>query len=144
MDWTRVYQIGVVVEDLDAAIAYYEAIGIGPFTEGPSESARSRRVYGQPSDAIVRGACAPMGPVELELLQPVEGDSVQAEALRERGEHVLHVCSYTDDIEEDIRVMAERGFPVISEGDLADGGRFAYFDTRRTGGMVLEMHQLPT
>jgi hypothetical protein len=30
---------------------------------------------------------------------------------------------------------------VISYGELGDGGRFAYFDTRAVGGLVLELFQ---
>ncbi|WP_309064622.1 VOC family protein [Microbacterium sp.] len=143
MDWDRVYQVGIVVADIGRAAAHYALAGIGPFEAGPSENVTARRVHGAPSDAVVRGACAQMGPIELELLQPVSGASVQAEALAERGEHTLHICAYTDDLDADIAEMAEAGFPVISEGTLADGGRFAYFDTRAIGGLVLERHQLP-
>ncbi|GAA5147576.1 hypothetical protein GCM10025768_07950 [Microbacterium pseudoresistens] len=143
MNWDRIYQIGVVVTDLDEAIAHYAKAGIGPFHEGPSETASDRRVHGVPSDAVVRGACVQLGPIELELLQPVSGDSVQAEVLRDRGEHALHVCAYTDDLDADTAEMAEAGFPVVSEGSLTDGGRFAYFDTRAVGGLILERHELP-
>ncbi|MGB4137947.1 MAG: VOC family protein, partial [Microbacterium sp.] len=133
MEWNRVYQIGVVVEDIDRAVEHYRRAGIGPFLEGPSEAASDRRVYGAPTDAVVRGACVQLGEIEFELLQPVSGDSIQAEALRDRGEHALHMCAYTDDLDADIAEMAEAGFPVVSEGTLADGGRFAYFDTRAVG-----------
>lgn len=143
MNWDRIYQIGVVVESIEAASAHYAKAGIGPFTEGPSEAAHDRRVHGLPSDAVVRGACVQLGPIELELLQPVSGASFQAEMLRERGEHALHVCAYTDDLDADIAEMAAAGFPVVSEGTLADGGRFAYFDTRAVGGLILERHELP-
>lgn len=142
MNWDRTYQVGVVVRDLDAARAQYERAGIGPFVEGPSRHAVERRVYGRlVPDVEVRGLLAAMGPVELELLQPVSGSSVQAEALGARGEHALHLCAYTDDLERDIAEMRERGFQVISQGRFLDGGSFAYFDTRAIGGLVLEMYQ---
>ncbi|MGO1850804.1 VOC family protein [Microbacterium sp.] len=143
MNWDRIYQIGVVVADLDDAIAHYAKAGIGPFHEGPSAAATDRRVHGLPSDAVVRGACVQLGPIELELLQPVNGDSFQDEMLKEKGEHALHVCAYTDDLDADTAEMAEAGFPVVSEGNLADGGRFAYYDTRAVGGLILERHEMP-
>lgn len=143
MDWNRIYQIGVVVEDIDRAVEHYQRFGIGPFIEGPSEAAQDRRVHGVLTDAVVRGACTQLGPIEFELLQPVSGDSIQAEALAARGEHAIHICAYTDDIDQDIETMAQQGVEVISSGTLADGGRFAYFDTRSIGGLVLEVHQLP-
>jgi predicted enzyme related to lactoylglutathione lyase len=144
MNWERTYQVGVVVNDLDEAIAHFERAGIGPFTEGPSEAAFDRRVRGESTDAEVRGALAQMGPIELELLQPVKGRSIQQEALEEKGEHALHLCAHTDDLQSDIERMVAAGFHVISEGKLTDGGSFAYFETRAVGGLVLEFHQKGT
>ncbi len=142
MDWSRTYQLGVVVKDIDAAREHYERAGIGPFVEGPSKQAFDRKVYGKPApDVVVRGLLARMGPLELELLQPVHGDGIQQEALDGRGEHALHICAHTDDLSRDIQDMADKGFPVISEGKFSDGGRFAYFDTRAIGGLILELFQ---
>lgn len=144
MNWDRTYQIGVVVKDLDLAKEHFERAGIGPFVEGPSQAAFDRRVNGKPTDAVVRGALAQMGPVEFELLQPVSGDSIQQQALDAKGEHALHLCAYTDDLQAEIARMRAAGFDVISEGKLTDGGSFAYFETRAVGGLVLEMHQKGT
>lgn len=142
MRWNRTYQLGVVVHDLDAARQHFEKAGVGPFVEGPSRQALDRKVYGKPApDVEVRCLLAKMGPVELELLQPVSGDSIQQEALDEKGEHALHLCAHTDDLQRDIDEMTSNGFPVISQGRFDDGGSFAYFDTRAVGGLVLELFQ---
>lgn len=140
--WDGTYQVGLVVHDLDAAERHFAALGIGPFTDGPSAAATRREVYGAEAPGTrVRGRIARMGPIELELLQPVAGPGIQAEALAERGEHALHLCAYTDDLDAQIERMAAAGAPVISYGELDDGGRFAYFDTRAVGGLVLEYFQ---
>lgn len=140
--WDRTYQVGIVVRDMEKAIDFYEAIGIGPFVEGPSAHAIDRRIYGQlEPDAEVKGRIAQMGSIEFELMQPVRGKSIQAEFLSEHGEGVVHICAYTDDLDRDIELMAERGFPVISSALFDDGGKFAYFDTREVGGLVLELFQ---
>ena len=140
--WDRTYQIGVVVRDLDQAKAFYERLGIGPFDEGPSAHTLERRIYGEPApDAAVRGALAKMGDLEFELLQPVSGRTIQGEFLERHGEGVVHLCAYTDDLDRDIAELTGLGYEVISEGWLEDGGHFAYFDTRATGGLVLELFQ---
>jgi hypothetical protein len=142
MRWDKTYQLGVVVRDLDTARLHFERAGIADFREGPSRAALDRQVYGRPApDVEVRCLLAQMGPVELELLQPMRGNSVQGEALRARGEHALHVCAYTDDIASEIEAMATAGFQVISSGRFSDGGRFAYFDTRAIGGLILELFE---
>jgi len=140
--WDRAYQVGVVVRDLDQAVAFYERLGIGPFEEGPSAHTVERKIYGEPStDAKVEGRLAQMGNIEFELLQPVSGRTVQGDFLEEHGEGVVHICAHTDDLERDIEELTELGYEVISEGKLSDGGRFAYFDTRAVGGLILELFE---
>lgn len=140
--WARTYQVGVVVRDLERAVEFYQALGIGPFEEGPSAHALERRIYGEVvADAEVRGLVARMGDIEFELLQPVRGRTVQQEFLDTRGEGVIHICAYTDDLDRDVEIMAGKGFPVISQAHFDDGGKFAYFDTREVGGVILELFQ---
>lgn len=143
--WDRAYQVGVVVRDLDEAVAFYERLGIGPFVEGPSAHTVERRIYGEPNtEARVKGRLAQMGNIEFELLQPVSGRTVQGDFLEEHGEGVVHICAHTDDLERDREELTGLGYEVISEGKLNDGGRFAYFDTRQVGGVILELFQTGT
>ena len=140
--WARTYQVGVVVRDIEKASGFYERLGIGPFVEGPSAHALERKIYGKDvPDAAVKGRIAQMGSVEFELLQPVSGDSIQAEFLEKHGEGVIHLCAHTDDLDRDMAKLTELGFQVISSAILADGGKFAYFDTREVGGLILELFQ---
>ena len=140
--WSRTYQVGVVVRDIDRAAAFYERLGIGPFVEGPSAHALERKVYGEDApDARVKGRIAQMGSVEFELLQPVSGNSIQAEFLEKHGEGVIHLCAHTDDLDRDMAELTGLGFRVISSAILEDGGKFAYFDTREVGGLILELFQ---
>lgn len=140
--WSRTYQIGVVVRDIEQAAAFYERLGIGPFTEGPSAHTLVRKIYGSDApDVAVKGLIAQMGDIEFELLQPVAGKGIQAEFLERHGEGVVHLCAYTDDIDRDIAELTGLGHEVISYGEVSDGGRFAYFETRRVGGLVLELFQ---
>ena len=135
----------MVVRDLDRAKAFYERLGVGPFEEGPSAHALRREIYGvEAPDAAVRGLIAPMGDIEFELLQPVSGNTIQAEFLERHGEGVVHLCAFTDDLDRDIEELTELGYEIISEGWLSDGGHFAYFDTREIGGLVLELFQTGT
>jgi catechol 2,3-dioxygenase-like lactoylglutathione lyase family enzyme len=140
--WKRSYQVAVVVRDIDAATEFYERLGIGPFEEGPSAHTLERRIYGEDAlDAEVRGRTAMMGAIELELLEPVAGRTVQGDFLEKHGEGVIHICAHTDDLDRDIAVMEELGIGVISYGVISDGGKFAYFDTRAVGGLILELAQ---
>lgn len=142
LDWATSYQVGIVVRDMERAVEFYETLGIGPFVANGSGTASERKVYGEPAPGtVVRGAIAPMGSIELELLSPVSGPSVQQEWLDTRGESVIHVCARTDDLDAVIAEMQSRGFPPISTGTFVNNERFAYFDTREVGGLILEFMQ---
>lgn len=141
--WARMYQVCVVVSDLDRTVAFYESLGIGPFREGPSAHTTVRRIRGADSPQTeLAGRITQLGDLELELIQPIAGPSIQREFLDARGEGAIHVCAYTDDLRGDIDWMAARDVDVISYGELSDGGSFAYFDTQKIGGLVLELYQL--
>lgn len=140
--WSRTYQVGVVVRDIDRAVEFYERLGIGPFVEGPSAHTLERKIYGRDNpDVKVKGLITQMGPIEFELLQPVAGRGIQAEFLEKHGEGVVHLCAHTDDLDRDVADLTALGYRVISSGLLDDGGKFAYFDTREVGGLVLELFQ---
>ena len=140
--WSRTYQVGVVVRDIEKASRFYERLGIGPFVEGPSAHALERKIYGKDvPNARVKGLIAQMGSVEFELLQPVSDNTIQAEFLEKHGEGVIHLCAHTDDLDRDVADLTALGFRVISSAILADGGKFAYFDTREVGGLILELFQ---
>jgi catechol 2,3-dioxygenase-like lactoylglutathione lyase family enzyme len=142
--FTRAYQVGVVVRDLQKAIQFYESLGIGPFVEGPSADAVERKVYGKPSDMKLRGSITQMGQIEFELLQPVSGDSLHKEFLEKKGEGVIHICFYVDDLDNEVAKLAKKGFKVVHSAVFSDGGKCAYIDTCEVGGIFLELFQLGT
>lgn len=142
--FSRIDQIGVVVEDLDRAVQYYSSLGIGPFE--PLHLKRiERTVYGKPAaDISNRSRVARMGPIQFELLQPVSGESVQKEFLEKRGEGINHLGFLVDDLEKEVERLAAKGFTVISSVRYAGGGGVAYLDTDRIGGVLFELIQWPS
>ena len=98
LPFAKVFQIGVMVRDMDAAMAYYESLGIGPFKERQGVGATERTLYGKPADDMrLRVSTASLGPVEIELMQPVAGQSIPAEYLDRYGEGINHLAFRTED-----------------------------------------------
>ena len=143
--FANVYQIGVIVRDMDEAVAFYEGLGIGPF-ESPKDPVPlvDRRVYGNPApDVKNRVGKAQMGGVQFELVQPIAGESVQKEFLEKHGEGINHLGFLVEDLEGEVAKLLAKGFRVISSAKRAAGGAMAYLDTDKVGGIVFELIQRP-
>ena len=136
-----VSQIGIVVKDVEKTAEYYFSMfGIGPFTiqEASMEGSVS---YGKPAPVKMKVAFAQMGPVEIELIQPLEGGELYTEFLRSKGEGLHHLGIDVGDFDTYDRILAEldnRGIkPLLSyRGRRLD---FAYLNTQVIGGVILEL-----
>ena len=129
-------QIAIVVNDLEAvAESYWNILGIGPWTifnwEAPL--VYDRKYHGQPVLAKERIALAQAGKVQLELLQPLEGPSIYADWLAERGEGLHHLNFLVDDVDEVAATLEAQGFPSLQSGRYGPAGRqgaFNYIDIK--------------
>ena len=84
-------QIGVIVRDLDRTVKVLsEVFGLGPFRTimwPPPDRADFERTYrGKPGDFTSRMAFTEIGPIELEIIQPLTGESTLTEFLNDGDE----------------------------------------------------------
>jgi methylmalonyl-CoA/ethylmalonyl-CoA epimerase len=142
--FTDFVQIGVVVADLDkSAQALTEIFGIGPFRiiEWPPADRTDieRYYYGEPREFKARMAFTELGPVELELIQPLDGDSIWADFLRDRGGGIHHIRFNVPDLEPMVEYLAGDGVQVAQMGSgLRPGTTWANFDTDGVVGFTIE------
>lgn len=85
---------------------------------------------------------AQVGQVELELIQPLEGESIYKEFLEKKGEGLHHLSFFVHDIDEEEARLTKQGFKALASGRRPGGG-FTYFETDRVGGVVMELIQRP-
>lgn len=141
--FSKVDQIGVIVKDLDKTVEYYESLGIGPF-KSLKLTYTERKLRGKPADDIkINMKVAQMGPIQLELVQPVAGESLPKEFLESRGEGVNHLGFFVDDIDKEVAKLEKKGHKVVFRTRFQGGGGTAHFDTDRIGGITLELIQWP-
>ena len=137
-----VFQVGIVVKDIDAASDYYCFVfGWGPFKVRDLEM-KGAIYNGKPVDCRFKVASARQPGVEIELIQPLEGDTPYADFLRERGEGLHHLGVKVDDLDETLARLEKEGIhPVFHKyyPDINFG--FAYLDSDRIGGVMLELIQ---
>lgn len=140
----KVDQIGVIVKDMDKAVKYYESMGIGPFHPLRSVEITERMVRGKPAVGIKNEAMmVRIGSLALELISPIEGNSVQMEFLKSKGEGINHIGCTVDNLEEAVAEMKRRGFEILTYSKFKGGGGAVYFDTTKIGGFIIELVQWP-
>ena len=140
----KFHHVGMVVRNVDQAVGFFQGLGIGPF-ESSKLIHINRRMYGKPvpGDVRVIVKTTTIGPIGIELIQPVTGKSTPQEWLESHGEGISHLAFVVDDIEEAKSTMVEEGFNIIYSSDNEGGGGMAFFSTSEVGGIIIELEELP-
>jgi len=146
---TSIAQIALVVKDLDETVREWsDRFGVGPwsfYTYGPPLVQRMTR-HGQPTEYTMRIALANVGPMRIELIEPVEGDTVYAEFVRDHGYGVHHLGVLVESMEEALGRARDAGLTMTQDGAGfgPDGdGHYAYLDTEPLMGTTIELIERP-
>ena len=137
-------QVGYVVRDLDKALETFGPI-FGPFVTLDS-ALEGTNYRGRSSDVSLRMAFGKSGPVEIELIEWVSGDSPHKEALDAGNEGVHHVRFRVDrDIATYQSRLEEKGFTVVwSHSFPGSDIAWAYLEgPADQGGAIVELYQNP-
>jgi methylmalonyl-CoA/ethylmalonyl-CoA epimerase len=140
--FTRLIHIGVVVRDMKTAIDRLTVLGIGPFKPRilPPDARETYR--GKPFIPSRRVAIqiTQIGNVELELIQPIDGESPHQEFLEQRGEGVQHLGFMVDSLERDVKRLTAAGSSILLTSQFKGGGGVAYLDLDAAG-LIVELVQ---
>jgi methylmalonyl-CoA/ethylmalonyl-CoA epimerase len=143
--FTDVHQIAVVVPDLDAALrVYVEEYGIGPwqiFEYGP-DNGSELIVDDEPVEYAMRVAITTLGPVEWELIEPLDDRSDYARFLAEKGSGVHHVAVGISSYDDTLRALRDKG-RIIRQGGRNGEVTFAYMSTDDDLGVIAEIVDWP-
>ena len=142
------FQLGFVVRDVERAAAEFDArLGAGPWRGwlfGPQGQGREYR--GRPAEWSLRLALNERSP-QFELIEPLEGPSIHADWLEERGEGLQHLAYVVRSLEETTSELEAAGHPAVARihsfGAAGDGAA-AYFDTVDVLGFMVEAVEPPT
>lgn len=134
-------QIALVVRDIErSARTWATLLGMDvPEITETDPADRAHTVYrGAATQARARLAFLELGPITIELIEPIGGPSVWQEALDNDGEGVHHVAFNVDSMEDVLARLGEAGMPTAQRGDF-EGGRYAYVDAHHKLGLMLEL-----
>jgi len=127
-DRPRIAHVGIAVEDLDAALAFYrDVLGIAPH---PPEEADGATIVS-----------LPFGESAVELLAPLAPDGPIARFLARRGPGIHHVCYRVPDLDAALAACRTAGYRLIDESPRAGAGgrRIAFVHPKATAGILLEL-----
>ncbi|MBM4463356.1 MAG: hypothetical protein FJ012_08480 [Chloroflexi bacterium] len=135
-----VEQIGIVVEDVERAVQFYSSVfGWGPF-QILEYDIKGFIYRGRSVDCRQKVALAQSGPIEIELIQVLEGDTIWTDFLRQKGEGIHHLRFRVDDLDGMLAELAREGIEPVFHKDFTEFGvKFAYLNTDKIGGVVFEL-----
>ncbi len=126
LDLGRVDQLSIVVSDIDEAMRFYGSLlRVSKWVVMVPEYAE-RTYMNQPGNYKVKAALARFGNVELELVQPLEGESANRKHLEKYGEGIHHIGFSVPDFEEARTELEGKGFRMIQSGKRP-GAIYGYF-----------------
>ncbi|MCE5272557.1 VOC family protein [bacterium] len=140
----RIIQYASVVKDIDQVCDFYRRLGFPVRGIDRDNAGIGRRYRGEREDFRMHMGWSLAGSTQFEIIQPTAGRSIYKEFLERHGEGFQHIALEVRDMDEAVRLFAERGVEVSQDGAWGkDGkveGRFAYLDTdAEGGGLTIEL-----
>lgn len=128
---THISQVGLCVKDLDAVVSGMEKVfGLKPDRYG--ETPKTKRYYhGQEAEFGAKLAFYNFANIEIELMQPIYGESDWTHFLESGREGLHHFRFSVDNFQSVVETMKTRGIDVLMEGlsVKSDKLRWALLDT---------------
>jgi catechol 2,3-dioxygenase-like lactoylglutathione lyase family enzyme len=138
-----VTQVAIVCRDIDATSKRWAAVlGVDPPPVSTTKPGHEIKVMvrGRPSDGRAKLAFIKLGQVELELVQPLGGDTSWQQFLDKNGEGVQHIAFQVKDQDKAVQAFGDAGMPVLHQGRYDDDdGAYVYIDSAKVLGVTLEL-----
>lgn len=128
----KVHHVAVVVKNLDEALGVYDSLfGVKPI-----------KIETIPQQGV-KAALLPMGDGgEIELLEPIDPQGGVAKFLETRGEGIHHICLQVDDVDKELRTLADKGVQLIDkQGRPGLAGKIGFIHPKSTKGVLIELAQ---
>lgn len=142
-------QIAMVVEDLDVAVEqYHKLFGIEGWTfyTYGKPLVKEMSYHGQPAEHSFRVALSYFGDMRIELIQPLEGESIYKDFIAEHGYGLQHLGVLVEDMQAALAQARAAGLEMIQDGSgfgLDGDGHYAYLDTQKILGVTIELIERP-
>ena len=97
------------------------------------------------TSAKTKTAFFPIKGTKIELIHPLHGEGPVQKYLEKRGGGLHHICFETDDVDEDMVRLREKGYRFLSDEPQpgAHGTRVAFIHPKSAGGILIELAEHP-
>ncbi len=131
----RLHHAAIAVNNLEESVALYERIlGIKLFSTEDIPSQNLRTAVFKVGEEV-----------EIELIQPTGPDSGVARFLESHGQGLHHICFEVDEVDEELKAMAEKGIELIDrQGRAGISGKIGFLHPKSTHGVLIELVQPET
>lgn len=141
--YAEMLHVGVLVPDLEAAVARWEAMGFTDIRVLPPNKGVDRLYHGTPIDVTLKQAFVHGTDPLIELMEPVEDTpSPWGDYLKEHGEVLHHLAFRIPDAPAELERFRALGIEEIAQGKWPEGqthwGTFHYVQDPETNGVILE------
>jgi len=138
-----VTQVAIVCRDIDATSKRWAAVlGVDPPPVSTTRAGHEVKmmVRGRPSEGRAKLAFIKLGQVEIELIQPLGGDTSWQQFLDQNGEGVHHIAFQVADQDKAVKAFGDAGMPVLHQGRYDDDdGAYVYIDSAQALGVTVEL-----
>ncbi|QDY70431.1 VOC family protein [Qingshengfaniella alkalisoli] len=143
LDRDEVMQICFVTDDVEKSARWFAELTGKPLPEegqaaGPEEA---RAIYrGEPATVGCRIMMFKFGNIDVEFLQPGPEKSAWRDLLEEKGPGCHHIAFRTRNLTKRNEYLESKGHELLQRGEFDGGhGRYAYYDTVRDLGIMIEL-----
>jgi len=138
--FTRMMHVGMVVKDMEKTIERLTVLGIGPFKPRILPPDAQETYRGKPFNPSqrVKIQITMMGNIELELIQPINGESPHKEFFDKKGEGIQHLGFFVDNLADDVKNLTAEGSEILLTSKFKGGGGVAYLDLDAAG-LIVEL-----
>ena len=124
--------LGIAVKDIDASLkALSKIVDIQPpaIKEFP--------------DKKIKCAVVELGGISLEFIQDSSDDGMMARFVKDKGDTIHHFCLLTDNIEDDVEALKERGIEMLDQKPRIGlrGKKIAFTKSSALNGITIELSE---
>ncbi len=130
----KINHIAIVVPDIESALPFWRDILQLPVTKQQTIERQQAHV-----------AFLEVGESQIEFVEPMEGDNGIGRYLAKRGVGMHHLCLEVDDIDAMLARLKSADIRLITPEPQTDddGKKLAFIHPSSTGGVLVELYQLP-